>query len=112
MVGRNISLGGSSKFTTSTGDCEVLLSATPEHDLLVSSGTGQALVAFNGNKVQGRIIMRAGMQSGRITAPFGFEKEEETDYSNVLTLQKSTRMGNAKNYLQVNTVSGEAVLTL
>jgi hypothetical protein len=110
VVARNVSLGGSSKFTSTGGNAEIRLSATPQHDLFVSSGSGEALVAFNGNNLQGKIIMRAGMKSGRINAPFGFEKEVETDYGRRPTIQKSTRMGTAKNYIQVNTVSGEAIL--
>jgi hypothetical protein len=111
VVGRNVTTGGSSRFTTSIGNAEVRLSATPVHDLFISSGTGDALCAFNGNTFEGKIIMRAGTQSGHIRAPFGFEREEELEYGRNPTLQKSTRLGKAKTYIQVNTISGEAILT-
>ena len=106
-----ITLEGSSSFTTGSGNAEVQLAASPKHDLAVSSGSGDAVVNFGGNEINGEIVMKASKKHGSIDAPFNFDKTEEIDnHGNDATVQKTAVRGTAKPRIAISTGSGDAVL--
>jgi hypothetical protein len=106
-----ITLEGSSSFTTGSGTAEVQLAASPKHDLAVSSGSGNAIVNFGGNEINGEIVMKASKKNGNIDAPFEFDKTEEISHSkNDVTIQKTAVKGTGKPRISISTGSGDAVL--
>jgi hypothetical protein len=113
ILASNLTLAGSSRFNTGSGDAEVILAATPTFDLSVNSGSGDAEVDFHGNEIKGEIVMKASKRNGRIEAPFEFDKTEEIDNNNWgddVTVRKSVVKGNATNRISISTGSGSAVL--
>ncbi len=111
IAGRNITLDGSSSFNTGSGDAQVVLAATPQFDIGVNSGSGNAELNFNGNAIIGEIVMRASKRYGKITAPFEFDKTEELrEGGDQVTVEKTAVKGNASHRISVSTGSGEAIL--
>lgn len=111
VIGRNITLAGSSKFSSGSGDTQVVLSGTPKYDIAVGSGSGNAELNFNGNEIAGEIVMMANKHNGRIVAPFEFEKVEEIkQWGDQVTVKKTVTKGNAAHRVSVTTGSGEATL--
>lgn len=106
-----LSTEGASSFTTGSGDVEVELASTSKHDLSVTSGSGDAVVNFNGNEIKGEIVMRASKKHGNIEAPFAFDKTEEIENSGSdVTLQKTAVKGTSTPRIAISTGSGDAVL--
>jgi hypothetical protein len=114
VSGRNISIKGSSRFTSGSGNSELVLASTPQFNLSVSSGSGNAKLDFNGNEIKGEIVMKANKKNGSISAPFEFDKTEEIDngsrYDNDITIQKTVVKGNGTQRISVSTGSGDAVI--
>jgi len=110
--GGALALNGSSGFTTGSGKAEIGLASSPKYDLSVTSGSGDAIVNFNGNEINGEIVMRASKKHGNIEAPFTFDKTEEINNSggNNTTVQKTAIKGNGKPRIAISTGSGDAVL--
>lgn len=108
-----VTLTGASRFNTGSGDSEVVLAAAPKHDISVNSGSGDALLDFNGNEIAGQVVMKMDKRNGKITAPFSFDKTEEEDNGNngrnVMVI-KTAQRGTATNRIMVGTGSGEATL--
>lgn len=107
-----IQINSSSKFNTGSGRARITLSSTPKADILVNSGSGNAELNFNGNPIEGEVVMRASKRHGRITAPFEFDKTEEISYDGKdnVTIVKTAQKGKATNRISVSTGSGDAVL--
>ena len=106
-----ITLEGASTFSTGSGTAEVALAASPKHDLSISSGSGNAVVNFGGNEINGEIVMKASKKHGNIDAPFAFDKTEELSHShNDVTIQKTAVKGTGKPRISISTGSGDAVL--
>jgi hypothetical protein len=111
ITATGISAEGSSSFTTGSGNVEVQLSSSPKHDLAVTSGSGNAVVNFNGNVINGEIVMKASKKHGNIEAPFAFDKTEEiSNHGNDVTIQKTALKGTGKPRITISTGSGSAVL--
>ena len=109
--GRSITINGKSSFNTGSGNAEIILAATPKYDLSINSGSGDAVLDFNGNEIKGEIVMRASKQHGDITAPFQFDKTEELEEGgNNTTIQKTAVRGNGTNRIAISTGSGDAVI--
>jgi hypothetical protein len=112
---RNVSINGSSRFTSGSGDSELTLSSTPQYDLSVSSGSGNAELNFNGNEIKGQIVMKASKKNGSISAPFDFDQTEEIengnngDWNNTV-IKKTVKKGNGTQKISVSTGSGKAIL--
>lgn len=109
--GSNISVDGSSSFTTGSGNAEVALASTPQHDLSITSGSGDAVLNFNGNEIKGEIVMKASKKHGEINAPFAFDKTEEiSQWKDEVTVQKTVVKGSATPHISISTGSGDATL--
>lgn len=107
----NIRLNGSSSFNTGSGSAEVTLGASPKYDISVNSGSGDATLNFNGNDINGQVVMRYNKRNGNIEAPFAFDKTEEIENGgNNITIEKSVTKGNGTNRIRVSTGSGTAAL--
>lgn len=111
VAARNLTLVGASRFNTGSGDAQVLLAETPQFDIAVGSGSGNAELDFNGNEISGEIVMTANKSRGKIVAPFEFEKTEETkEWGDQITVRKSAMRGKGKQKVSVSTGSGEAII--
>jgi len=108
---REISLHGESKFSSGSGNADVILATKLSHDIAVSSGSGNALLDFAGNTIAGEVVMKANKKNGEIVAPFEFEKVEEVEkgYDQVV-VTKTTVKGSSDVKIVVGTGSGEARL--
>jgi DUF4097 and DUF4098 domain-containing protein YvlB len=110
--GDKIILSGSSRFNTGSGKAKITLAESPKYDIAVNSGSGNAELNFNGNEINGQVVMKASKEHGNISAPFEFDKTEELDNSgrNNVTIVKTAQRGKGTNRIMVATGSGDAVL--
>jgi hypothetical protein len=112
IAGKSVSLSGASNFNSGSGDASVVLASSPQYDIFVNSGSGDAELNFNGNAIAGEVIMEASKEHGKIVAPFEFDKTEEIGRGNKddLTVRKTAIKGKGTNKIKVGTGSGDAVL--
>lgn len=111
ILGRNLLLLGSSRFSSGSGDAEVVLAGTPKFDISVGSGSGDASLDFHGSAITGEIVMMASKSKGRIVAPFDFEKVEEVnEWGDQVALKKTVVKGSASPRVMVSTGSGSATI--
>ncbi len=104
-----VTLTGPGKFNAASGDVEVTLAKSPEHDLEISAASGDAILNFSGNPVRGYIEMTAQVQRGDIHAPFKFDHEETYYEGNREYITKSVQKG-SRPKIKLSTGSGKAVL--
>lgn len=107
---RNITLTGKGSFTSGSGDAYVVLASSPEYNISVNSGSGDATLDFNKNKIDGTLIMTANKKNGKITAPFSFDKTEELDddNNNQVRIRKTAKLGEKDIQIKISTGSGTA----
>lgn len=105
-----VTLTGSSSFNSGSGDAEVVLAATPKYDVTVNSGSGDATLNFDGNAIEGEIVMRANKRRGEIQAPFEFDKTEEIEQGNQLIVKKTVQKGSSDVKVKIGTGSGTATI--
>lgn len=103
-----IVLADNSAFNSGSGDVMVSLSQSLKHDISVNSGSGDAVLDFNGNEISGTVIMTADKRYGEIHAPFPFDKEEEIDNGGNATIRKTAQLGNGSVEIRIGTGSGDA----
>lgn len=106
---KNLTLTDNSGFNSGSGDVEISLGGALDYDISLNSGSGDAVLDFNGNKIEGMIVMKANKRNGRIVAPFKFDKEEEIDgRRNNVTLKKTAKIGKKDVRISISTGSGTA----
>ncbi len=108
ITARNITIAGKSGFNSGSGDARVSLASSLEHDISVNSGSGDAVLDFNNNAINGVIRMEANKKNGRIIAPFEFDKVEEEEHGNQTKVIKTARIGSKDIDIEVGTGSGKA----
>jgi hypothetical protein len=107
-----ISIAGSSSFNSGSGNVDVTLSAALNNNINVNSGSGDATLNFNGNAIEGEVVMTANERNGTIVAPFKFDREEtlDDDRDNA-RIQKTAKIGSKDIKIKVGTGSGTAEIT-
>ena len=105
-----VTLNNPSSFETASGDVEVALAVTAEHDLVISTASGSATLDYNGNPIEGQFELTARLRRGRITAPFDFDDEEEYERWGQDYVRKSFRRGSDSPLVAIETASGRATL--
>lgn len=107
---------GSSSLNTGSGTAEISLAGVLDHDLDVSTGSGNAIVDFNGQDISGEFIMRAS-DKGDIRAPFRFDKEYEDDRGRMYSRRgrnngyvKEAQVGSKDIQIRISSGSGRAVV--
>jgi Toastrack DUF4097 len=96
-------------FNSGSGNVSVQLEASPDHNISVNSGSGNATLDFNGSKFEGTIIMTANKRGGKIVAPFTFDKTEEiNDEGSNVRVRKTAKLGASDIVVKVGTGSGTA----
>jgi hypothetical protein len=95
-------------FNTGSGDVEVKLAAALSDDISANSGSGDAIIDFNGNTIEGEIVMTCKKKGGSIKAPFAFDKEEEIERNGEIYLEKTAKLGASDILIEVGTGTGTA----
>lgn len=107
----NITIAGDSKFNSGSGDVQIGLKESLKHNISLNSGSGDAILDFNGNKIDGVVVMTADKLRGEISAPFPFDKEEEIDNGGNTTIKKTAKLGTGSVKIKIGTGSGEASIS-
>lgn len=108
--GKEIMVKEESSFSAASGDVYVELAQSSAYDLKLSSASGDAILNFIGNPIQGYFELTAKVRSGRIKSPFKFEKEEEFYRNDQLYMRKSFTRGKDTPKIFIRTASGRAEL--
>jgi hypothetical protein len=103
-----IALSEDGNFNTGSGDVEVVLVASLVKDISANSGSGDAVIDFNGNAIEGKVVMTCKKRGGNIKAPFKFDKEEEIDQNGEIYLKKTANLGSKDILIEVGTGTGTA----
>lgn len=104
----NVTLTGPAKLNSGMGNVELVLGNEPEGDIELNSGTGNAIVDFNGNELSGEFEMKCGIKGGDIVAPFDFSETKTVGSKNNGHIEKYTKIGSSNNYIQISTGTGTA----
>ncbi|GHM99657.1 hypothetical protein WSM22_11470 [Cytophagales bacterium WSM2-2] len=110
IKGSQLELTGKSTFNSGSGNINVRLATVPDFAIAVNSGSGDAVLDFNGNKIEGKITMVVNKRNGNIVAPFAFDKTEELDedgYNNV-RIRKTAQLGAKDVDIKISSGSGTA----
>jgi len=99
---------GYTKLSSGTGDVEFMVGTQIKADLSLSSGTGDAVLDFQGNKIEGDFEMNCGRRSGEIVAPFKFDSVRRTGDNRNGGVEKIVRIGNSDYELEISTGTGTA----
>jgi hypothetical protein len=103
-----IALSEEGNFNTGSGDVEVVLATALVDDISANSGSGDAVVDFNGMEIEGEVVMTCKKRGGHIKAPFKFDKEEEIDRNGETYLKKTAKFGSKDILIEVGTGTGTA----
>ncbi len=107
---RRLALTAESSFSAASGDVEVSLAKTPEHDLQISTASGDAMLNYNNNPIRGLITMTAKARRGHLRAPFDFDEEERYEEWGAEYVTKTTRRGADRPVIEIRTATGRAEL--
>lgn len=105
---RKVKPTGNSTLNSGTGDVEFVINGAIEADLALNSGTGDAVLDFAGNKIEGDFEMKCGIRSGKIVAPFDFDSEQQIGNRNNGHIEKAAKVGKAMYDLEISTGTGTA----
>jgi DUF4097 and DUF4098 domain-containing protein YvlB len=101
-------LKGNSSLGTGSGNAKIVLAAKLDHDLTISTGSGNATLDFNNHEIAGEFIMKSN-DKDNIKAPFSFDREgkEDSKYGRKYAT-KEARIGDKNILVQILTGSGQA----
>lgn len=110
ISGKELVLTSKGMFNSGSGDVNIKLASSPAYPISVNSGSGDAVLDFNGNKIEGKVIMTVNKRNGNIVAPFPFDKTEElNDHGDDnVRIQKTARFGAKDIEIKVSSGSGTA----
>lgn len=106
----NITLKEDGNFNTGSGDVEISLQTALDYDIRLNSGSGDAILDFNGQKIEGTIVMKAKKRGGDIRAPFEFDQVEEIEEGGDIYIKKTKKLGNKDIDIYVGTGTGTAII--
>jgi hypothetical protein len=110
VSGNALVLTGKSNFNSGSGDVSIRLATSPHYAIAVNSGSGDALLDFNGNKMEGMVTMTVNKRNGKIVAPFPFDKTEELNDNGKdnVRIQKTAQFGTKDIEIKISSGSGTA----
>lgn len=110
IVGKELVLTGRGNFNSGSGDVNIKLASALAYAVSISSGSGDAVLDFNGNKIDGKVIMTVNKRNGNIVAPFPFDKTEEVnDGGNEnVQIRKTAQFGTSDIEIKISSGSGTA----
>ncbi|MEZ4960953.1 MAG: DUF4097 family beta strand repeat-containing protein [Saprospiraceae bacterium] len=107
-----LTLTDASNFNAGTGNVQVALGSPASADLSVNSGTGKAILKFNGHAFAGSLVMSCQKDDGTILAPYDFDEEwTERQGKKNQVIYKRKQFGEAGNEVRVGTGSGKAIVS-
>ena len=110
ITAKGITIEGESNFSTASGSVEIVLAATSEYDITLSTASGDITLDYNGKPVKGYFEFEARKRRGRISSPFSFENEEEFERHGDTFVNKSFSVGGKSPSIHFSTASGSIVL--
>ncbi|RJR27214.1 MAG: hypothetical protein C4574_06485 [Candidatus Latescibacterota bacterium] len=110
ITAKGITIGGESNFSTASGSVEIVLAATSEYDIAMSTASGDITLNYNGKPVKGYFEFEARKRRGRISSPYDFENEEEYERQGDTYVRKSFSVGGKSPSIYFSTASGSIVL--
>lgn len=99
-----------SSFKVASGDVYVGLAKSAEQNLSLECASGDAILNYNGNPIEGYFEFKAIADRGDIVSPFPFDKEEEEEKWGKKYLIKSFKRGLDVPKIRIYTASGTAEL--
>jgi hypothetical protein len=99
-----------SSFKIASGDVYVGLAKSAEQNLSLECASGDAILNYNGNPIEGHFEFKAIADRGDIISPFPFDKEEEEEKWGKKYLIKSFIRGLDIPKIRIYTASGKAEL--
>lgn len=107
----NVILDEASAFSSASGDVYVELAKTSKYDLSLSSASGNSVLNFNGNPIEGHFEFVAKYRKGDIESPIDFDDEETFRHPGDRDryVRKSFSRG-SNPIISIKTATGEAVL--
>lgn len=106
----NIQIANDSKFTTASGDIDVILSKSSEYNLTLSTASGNAVLDYNGNALNGYFEFSVHYNHGDIVSPVPFNEEKIIEKHDREFEIKSFTKGNALPKILLKSSSGKAKL--
>jgi DUF4097 and DUF4098 domain-containing protein YvlB len=97
-------------FKSASGDVKVTLAQSSQYDLTLDTASGDAELNYNGQPIKGYFELRALTESGDISAPYPFDKEEEKEEWGNTYMIKSFKKGSDTPRITIRTSSGNATL--
>jgi hypothetical protein len=109
--GAGICIIGNSRFMSGTGQVNITIASGSDHDITVASGTGDAILNYNGHPLKGHFELIAKHGIGRIVSAVDFEKEEIQSDDHFQYDRKSFKV-NGRNTprIRIETGNGQAKL--
>ncbi len=77
-------------------------------DLSINSETGNAILDFQENTIEGNFEMKCGIRSGKIIAPFSFDSERKVGDKRSGHIEKAAKIGNTEYQLGIATGTRKA----
>jgi DUF4097 and DUF4098 domain-containing protein YvlB len=99
-----------SSFKVASGDVYVGLAKSAEQNLSLECASGDAILNYNGNPIEGYFEFKAIADRGDIISPYPFEKEEEEEKWGKKYLIKSFKRELDIPKIRIYTASGKAEL--
>ncbi len=99
-----------SDFKAASGDIMVKLSSPSQHDLSLSTASGNITLDYNGNPLKGRFEFEASRHGGHIKAPVAFDEEESFTRHGRDYVRKIIRRSGDKPLISLESASGSLIL--
>jgi len=105
-----IKVEGKSTFNSASGNAVISLASSPTSNIEVGSASGDAVLRYRGNPVQGHFEFTALADHGDINAPFEFDIERGFRRHGEDWVRKAFTLGTGGPEITIKTGSGEATL--
>ncbi len=106
----SIELNEESYFGSASGDVDVSLLKSATYNLTLSSASGNSVLNYNSNEINGYFEFSARVDKGKIASPIAFDKEEIIEKHGEDYYLKSFTKGKDSPIIKIKTASGKAEL--
>lgn len=110
VTATNITIIDEAQFNSGTGDVIVKAPKGKDFDLSISSGTDDAVLDMDGQKIEGTFEMTCHARKGDISSPVKFDDEEEYWQGDERYFRKTFSKGSSGNRYYISTGTGRAKL--
>ncbi|UCH63923.1 MAG: DUF4097 family beta strand repeat protein [Fidelibacterota bacterium] len=108
----NVVFTATSSFSSASGDAGVVVAESPAYDLSLSSASGNSVLNYGGNDVQGYFEFTARQSDGTIISPYPFDNETTFSQNGDTYMRKSFTRVSGTPVITISTASGTAELKL